>query len=215
MGRGGPVCPGASLYGGTAIVGQEIDAAALDRILVEARACSAWSDRPVSDGLLVRLYDIVKFGPTTANSLPARFLFLKSEAAKRRLEPALDPANRVKAMTAPVVAVIAYDLRFYEFLAETFPHKPAARSWFEGKPSLERTALRNSSLQGAYLIVAARALGLDCGPMSGFDEAMVDREFFADGSWRVNFLCALGYGTGAVPFPRLPRLAFETACRTL
>jgi 3-hydroxypropanoate dehydrogenase len=193
----------------------EIDAAALDQILLEARACSAWSDRPIADELLGRLYDIVKFGPTTANSLPARFLFLKSEAAKQRIAPALDSTNRPKSMKAPVITIIAYDLRFFETLSVTFPHKPAARSWFEGKPDLDRTALRNSSLQGAYLIIAARGLGLDCGPMSGFNEAMVNEEFFADGRFRVNFLCALGYCAGPPEFARLPRLPFETACRIL
>lgn len=194
---------------------RELDAAALDLLFLEARACSDWSDRPVPEALLRRLYDILKYGSTTANSLPARFLFLTSEGAKQRIAPALDSTNRPKSMKAPVITVIAYDLRFYETLLVTFPHKPMARSWYEGKPDLDRTALRNSALQGAYLMMAARALGLDCGPMSGFNEKMVNDDFFADGRYRVNFLCALGYGVPQPPAPRLPRLPFETACQIL
>ena len=194
---------------------REIDAAALDQIFLSARTRNWWADRPVSDETLRRLYDILKLGPTTSNSLPARFVFLKSAAAKRRIEPALDEGNRAKSMRAPVLTIIAYDPRFYEHLAETFPHNAEARSWFEGKPDIDRTALRNSTLQGAYLIVAARALGLDCGPMSGFNEDMVNRAFFPDGRWRANFLCALGHAEGDRVFPRLPRLSFETACRIL
>lgn len=196
-------------------MGREIDAAALDQIFLSARTRNWWSDRPVPEALLRRLYDILKMGPTTSNTLPARFVFLASHAAKRRIEPALDEGNRAKSMQAPVLTIIAYDPRFYEFLGETFPHNREARSWFEGKPDIDRTALRNGTLQGAYLILAARALGLDCGPMSGFDEAKVNAAFFPDGRWRANFLCALGYAEGDTLFPRSPRLAFETACRVL
>jgi len=196
-------------------MGREIDAAALDQIFLSARTRNWWSERPVPDAQLRRLYDILEMGPTTSNTLPARFVFLATREAKRRIEPALDEGNRAKSMQAPVLTIIAYDLRFYEFLAETFPHNREARSWFEGKPDIDRTALRNGTLQGAYLILAARALGLDCGPMSGFDEAMVNREFFPDGRWRANFLCALGHAEGDTVFPRLPRLPFETACRVL
>ncbi|MGH7004055.1 MAG: malonic semialdehyde reductase [Alphaproteobacteria bacterium] len=195
-------------------MGPEIDAAALDQIFLSARTRNRWSDLPVSNETLRRLYDILKFGPTTSNSLPGRFLFLTSLAAKKRIEAALDEGNRAKSMQAPVLTVIAYDLRFYEYLAETFPHNREARSWFEGKPDIDRTALRNGTLQGAYLILAARALGLDCGPMSGFNEDMVNRAFFPDGRWRANFLCALGHASDTV-FPRLPRLPFDTACRIL
>jgi 3-hydroxypropanoate dehydrogenase len=194
---------------------RDIDPAALDQILLEARACNAWSDKPVSEAQLRRLHDILKFGPTTANSLPARFLFLMSEAAKQRIAPALDSMNRPKSMKAPVITVIAYDLRFFEYLDVLYAHRPTARSWFEGKPDVERTALRNGSLQGAYLIIAARAMGLDCGPMSGFDEKKVNDEFFPDGRFRVNFLCTLGYAAGPTEFPRLPRLPFETTSRIL
>ena len=189
--------------------------AALERLFFKPRSYSVWSDRAVPDELLRRLYDIVKFGPTTANSQPSRFLFLKSAEAKKRLEPAIDAVNLKKTVTAPVVALIAYDLRFFEYLAVMYPHRPQARSWYEGKPDLERTALRNSSLQGAYFILAARALGLDCGPMSGFSEDKVNREFFPDGRFRANFLCALGYAAAAPDYPRLPRHEFDVACRFL
>ena len=193
---------------------REIDNAALDQLFLSARTRNRWSDRPVTAETLRRLYDVLKMGPTTSNSLPARFVFLTSHDAKRRIEPALDEGNRAKSMQAPVLTIVAYDLRFYEFLGDTFAHNRDARSWFEGKPDLDRTALRNGTLQGAYLILAARALGLDCGPMSGFNEAKVNAEFFPDGRWRANFLCALGHADDK-PFPRLPRLPFETACRVL
>lgn len=196
-------------------MGRAIDVAALDRIFLSARTRNWWSDRPVPEALIRRLYDVLKLGPTTSNSLPARFVFLASAAAKKRIEPALDEGNRAKSMKAPVLTIVAYDTRFYEHLGETFPHNREARSWFEGKPDLDRTALRNGTLQGAYLILAARALGLDCGPMSGFDEAKVNREFFPDGRWKANFLCALGYAENDPAFPRLPRLPFEAACRVL
>lgn len=154
-------------------------------------------------------------GPTSANSSPARFVFVGSEAAKARLLPALAPLNVEKVKTAPVTAIIAWDTEFYEKLPKLFPHADM-RSYFVGKPALiEETALRNSSLQGAYFMIAARALGLDCGPMSGFDAARVNAEFFADGKWKANFLCNLGYGDKSKLFPRGPRLGFDEASQVL
>jgi 3-hydroxypropanoate dehydrogenase len=195
-----------------------LDAVGRDLLFRAARTYSAWLDRPVDDAKLVELYDLLKWGPTSANGLPLRVLFLKSREAKERLRPALSPGNVDKTVAAPVTAILAYDTRFYEFLPETFPHEPEAVSWFTG-PGKERvaeeTAFRNSSLQGGYFILAARAVGLDCGPMSGFDRAKVDAEFFPDGRWRSNFLCNLGYGDPSKLPPRNPRLPFETVCRIL
>lgn len=189
---------------------EPISPEALDQIFLKARTHNRWLDKPVSEVQLRRLVEIVQTGPTSANILPARMLFVQSEAAKRRLEPLLDEGNRAKTMQAPVCAIVGYDLRFYERLARTFPHKPEARSWFEGKPAkIQDAAFRNGSLQGAYLIIAARALGLDTGPMSGFDNAGVDREFFPEGFVKSNFLCALGYGDPSALMPRLPRLDFD------
>lgn len=187
----------------------------LDLIFREARTHRAWRDQPVSDVLLQAVYDLAKLGPTSGNCCPLCVVFLRSAAAKARLEPALDEGNVKKTMTAPVTAVVAHDLMFYEELPRLAPHTDA-RSWFVGKEKLiAETAFRNGSLQGAYLIIAARALGLDCGPMSGFDRAAVDREFFPDGRFRSNFLCNLGYGDPARLHPRAPRLAFDEACRVL
>ncbi len=189
---------------------------ALDRIFFNARTHNAWLGEPVADETLRRLVEIVEMGPTSANTLPARILFLKSEAAKKRLEPFLSAGNRAKTMQAPVCAIIGYDLRFYENLAKTFPHNLEARSWFEGKEqkALE-TAFRNGSLQGAYFIIAARALGLDTGPMSGFDEDGVNGEFFPDGRVKANFLCSLGYGDASALMPRSPRLSFDDVAQIL
>ncbi|RMD86724.1 MAG: malonic semialdehyde reductase [Alphaproteobacteria bacterium] len=190
--------------------------AALDTLFRQARSYNRWRDEPVSDVTIEALYELLKWGPTSANCQPGRFLFLKSRQAKERLRPHLMEGNVEKAMTAPVVTIIAYDTRFYERLAELFPHKPEARDWFAKDPRVaEETAFRNSTLQGAYLIMAARALGLDCGPMSGFDNAGVDREFFPEGDVKSNFLCALGYGSEELLFPRGPRLGFAEACRIL
>src|SRR5256886_6013971 len=170
-------------------------------------------DRPVTDDQLRRIYDLMKWAPTSANSSPARLLFLRSRAAKERLAPALGPQNVDKTLQAPVTAIVAHDLRFYDELPRLFPHVDA-RSWFVGnEPLVEATAFRNGSLQGAYLILAARALGLDAGPMSGFDNAKVDAAFFPDGKVKSNFLCNLGYGDPAKLMPRSPRLPFEEACR--
>jgi 3-hydroxypropanoate dehydrogenase len=194
---------------------RELDGEALDQLFREARTHSAWLDRPVTDDQLRRIYDLMKWGPTSANSSPGRIVFLRSRGAKERLAPALAPQNVEKTLAAPVTAIIAYDLRFYDELPRLFPHVDA-RSWFVGnEPLIESTAFRNGSLQGAYLILAARALGLDAGPMSGFDNEKVDREFFPDGRFKSNFLVNLGYGDRSRLHARSPRLAFEDAVRIL
>ena len=187
---------------------------ALDQLFRYARTHNAFSGE-VTEADVRALYDLVKMGPTTANAQPARFVFLLTRAARERLAPALSPGNMDKTLAAPCVVIVAHDLEFYEQLPRTFPHTDA-RSWFAGKPEhIATTALRNGSLQGAYLILAARALGFDTGPMSGFDNAKVDAEFFPDGKWKSNFLVNLGRGDPAKIFPRNPRLAFEEACRVL
>jgi 3-hydroxypropanoate dehydrogenase len=201
----------------------------LNLIFREARTFTAWLDKPVSDDTLRQIYDVMKWGPTSANACPARFLFLRSREAKERLRPALAAGNVEKTMTAPVTVIVAYDLKFYEKLPKLFPSSPTMRKVFADNPQLvEITASRNSSLQGAYLMLAARALGLDCGPMSGFDNAKVDeaffaagkcdecgQEFFPEGHVKSNFLCNLGYGDRAKLFPRGPRLDFNEACTLL
>lgn len=195
--------------------GHKIDDAALAQIFRDARTYNQFRDEPVPDALLRTAWDIARLGPTSANCSPARIVFLKSPGAKKRLEPALDEGNRAKTMRAPATAIIAHDMEFYEKLSELFPHTDA-RSWFAGKPkAIEETAFRNGTLQGAYFIIAARAVGLDCGPMSGFSNKQVDEEFFAGTSWRSNFLCNLGFGDASGLRPRHPRLAFEEACRIL
>lgn len=203
---------------------------ALDLLFREARTHYAWLDRPVTDDTLRQLYDVMKWGPTSANTNPTRFVFIRSEKVKERLRPALAPGNVQKAMTAPVIVIVAYDLKFYDKLPKLFPHNSAMRDNFANNPQLvEVTARRNSSLQGAYMMLAARALGLDVGPMSGFDNAKVDEEFFAagrecegcdqeffpEGHVRSNFLCNLGYGDRSKLMPRLPRLEFAEACTLL
>ena len=194
---------------------QPLNDDALDTLFRQARSHNGWLDRPVSDEQLHQLYDLMKWGPTAANSCPARILFLKSEQAKQRLRPVLQEGNVEKSMTAPVVAVIGMDMEFYEKLPKLFPHTDA-RSWFAGKPDkIEENAFRNSSLQAAYLILAARALGLDCGPMSGLDYAAANAEFFPDGKTRINFICGIGYGDRSKLFPRHPRLDFDEACKIL
>ena len=186
---------------------------ALDQLFRTARTYNAFSGE-VGDELLHRLYDLMKFGPTEANTTPARIVFVKSEAAKAKLGPALSEGNYAKTMAAPVNLVIGYDTRFYELLPELYPRE-AARSWFEGKPDLETIALRNSALQGAYFMIAARALGLDCGPMSGFDAELVNKTFWPDGRIKANFMCNIGYGEEARVYPRSPRLPFERACEVV
>jgi len=190
-----------------------LDAHALDQLFRQARTYNAFSGA-ISDELLHRLYDLVKFGPTTANTCPARFVFVRSAEAKAKLGPALDAGNHAKTMAAPVTVIIGYDLAFYEKSPVLFPHTDA-KSWFDEKSEAELTtiALRNGSLQGAYLLLAARALGLDCGPMSGFDNAKVDAAFFAGTRVRSNFLVNLGHGDPASIFARSPRLGFDEACR--
>ncbi len=193
-----------------------IAAECLNQIFLEARTQNKWQDKPVSDDLLRQLVDVLKMGPTSANQSPARLVFLKTPEAKKRLEPFLSEGNRAKTMSAPVCAIIGYDLKFYEHLPKLFPHADA-KSWFEGKPEqvIETSAFRNGTLQGAYLIIAARALGLDTGPMSGFDNAGVDREFFAGTSVKSNFLCSLGYGDPTGLFPRSPRFSFEEMAKII
>lgn len=197
-------------------MGDEISADALDQIFLQARTHNAWLDKPVSEEKLRRLVEVVTMGPTSANTLPARFIFVQSHEAKQRLAPHLSEGNREKTMKAPVCAIIGYDLKFYENMSKTFPHNPGARSWFEGKEEkIKENAFRNGSLQGAYLIIAARALGLDTGPMSGFDNAGVDAEFFPDGQVKSNFLCSLGYGDHSAVMPRSPRLSFEEMAKII
>jgi nitroreductase len=186
-----------------------LDDTALDLIFREARTRNAWSDAPVTEADIRAIYDLAKWGPTSANTQPARVVWVTSPEAKQRLEPHLSPGNRAKTMTAPVVAIIGYDLDFPETLPRMF-HNPDARTWFGDPVHRETTAFRNGTLQGAYLIVAARALGFDCGPMSGFDNPGVDREFFAGTRIKSNFIMAVGRGADA-PFPRNPRLPFEEA----
>jgi 3-hydroxypropanoate dehydrogenase len=164
---------------------------------------------------LRQAYDLARMGPTSANASPARFVFVESEAAKARLLPAMAPLNVEKTRTAPVTAIIAWDTEFYEKLSQLFPHADMRQHFVGNQPLIEETALRNSSLQGGYFILAARALGLDCGPMSGFDAAKVNAEFFPDGKWKVNLICNLGYGDPSKLFPRNPRLEFDEACRVL
>ncbi len=189
--------------------------ACLDQLFHDARTHNAWLDQDVPDALLHEIVDLLKLGPTSANSSPARFLFVKSREAKERLKPHLSEGNRDKTMKAPVCAIIGYDLEFHHHLPKLFPHANA-RSWFEGNDAkIFETAFRNGTLQGAYLIMAARALGLDCGPMSGFDNTGVDRAFFAGTSTKSNFLCSLGYGEASVLFPRSPRFAFDEMARIL
>jgi 3-hydroxypropanoate dehydrogenase len=203
---------------------------ALDQLFREARTQNAWLDKPVTDDILRQIYDVMKWGPTSANGSPARFVFLRSPQAKQRLRPLLALGNVEKTMAAPVTVIIAYDLLFFEKLPKLFPHAPAMRDYFAQNPQLvEATAKRNSSLQGAYLMMAARALGLDCGPMSGFDNAKLDEEFFSAGKEcegcdqeffpaghvRSNFLCNLGFGDRSDISPRNPRLEFDEACSLL
>ena len=190
-----------------------LDDASLDLIFREARTHNGWTARPVGDETLRALFDLMKMGPTSANCSPARLVFVKSAEAKERLRPALSSGNQAKTMQAPVTAIIGYDMRFYERLSYLFPHEPDARSWFTSSetPAME-TAFRNGTLQGAYFIIAARSLGLDTGPMSGFDNAMVDQLFFAGTTVQSNFICSIGYGEPSKVFKRSPRFRFEDVC---
>jgi len=191
-----------------------LDDATLDQLFRTARTHNAFLERPVEDEQLHALYDLLKWGPTSANTLPARFVFVKSKEAKARLGPALDEGNRNKTLAAPVTAIVAFDEDFHEKTPYLFPHVPDAKSWFDGpRDGRHDAAFRNGSLQGAYLILAARSLGLDAGPMSGFDNAKVDEAFFSGTTIKSNFLVNLGYGDPAGLFPRSPRLSFDEASR--
>jgi 3-hydroxypropanoate dehydrogenase len=188
---------------------------ALERAFLKARTHNGWLTEPVSDDLLHQIYDLMKWGPTSANSSPARIVFVKSKEAKEKLVSCLAPGNVEKTKAAPVTVIIAHDMEFYEKLPKLFPHADA-RSWFAGNKTLiESTAFRNGSLQGAYFIIAARLLGLDCGPMSGFDNEKVDAALFHGTTRHSNFLCNLGHGDSSKVFPRSPRLEFDEACQIL
>ncbi len=191
---------------------------ALDVIFRDARSYNGWVDKDVPEILVRAVYDLAKMGPTSANCSPARFVFVSTPEGKERLLPLMSEGNRAKTAAAPWVAIIAHDLEFHEKIPQLFPHNPGAKDWFH--PVKEETAFRNGTLQGAYLMLAARSLGLDCGPMSGFDKAGVDKEFFLgeEGemkNWRSNFICSIGHGDRSTIFPRSPRLDFEEACRIL
>ena len=194
-----------------------LDQAALDLLFLQARTQNGWLPTPVSDETLRRVYDIAKMGPTSANSCPARFVFLRTPAAKARLLPALSPGNVDKTKQAPVTAIIGYDTRFFEWMpTKLFAHRPDMADNYAKNPALaEITAFRNGTLQGAYFMLAARAVGLDVGGMSGFDNAKVNAEFFPDGRVKSNFLCNLGHGDPTKVLPRLPRLDFDEACALL
>ncbi len=209
---------------------QPLNDEALDMVFRKARTHNGWLDKPVGDDILHKLYDLMKWGPTSANCCPIRILFLRTPEAKKRLQPALSSGNMEKTMKAPVTAIVAYDLAFFEQLPKLFPHNPGAKDWFTKSPELaQATAFRNGSLEGGYFILAARSLGLDCGPMSGFDNAKVDAEFFPQGGQsggpttdvplagtvKSNFLCNLGYGDESKLQPRGPRLDFDEACKLL
>ena len=188
---------------------------ALAQLFTEARTRNAWSDRPVPEALLRQLYDLTKFGPTAVNNTPARFIFVTSPEAKARLSPLMSEGNRAKTLQAPVNVIIGHDIDFHEQLPKLFPHAPGAKDWFADEAGRRESAFRNASLQGGYFLLAARALGLDVGPMSGFDAAGVKAEFFAGTSVEPNFIVNLGYGTDENLFPRSPRLTFEEAATIL
>ena len=186
---------------------------ALGQLFTEARTRNGWTDRPVDPALLERLYELTKFGPTAVNNTPARFVFATSPGARARLAPHMAEGNRAKTLQAPVNVIIGYDMNFHETLPKLFPHAPGARDWFGDEAMRRESAFRNSSLQGGYFLIAARALGLDVGPMSGFDPAGVKAEFFPDGAVEPNFIVNLGYGSDDNLFPRGPRLSFDEAAR--
>ena len=195
------------------MIREPLDAAALDQIFRTARTYPGWLDREVTDAQLHAIYELMKWGPTTMNTGPARILFVKSAAEKAKLVACVTPGNVEKTRTAPVTAIVGYDVRFFEHMPLLAPHNPNARAALEAKSDNETTALRNGALQGGYLIIAARALGLDCGPMSGFDHARIDAAFWAGTTVRTNFICNLGHGDRSKLFARSPRLPFAEACR--
>jgi 3-hydroxypropanoate dehydrogenase len=199
--------------GGLAI--SRFDGAGLDQLFRNARTRNAWLPRPISDEMIRELYELAKWGPTAANSNPARFVFIRTPAAKERLKPHLSAGNVDKVMAAPCCVIVARDLRFYDLMPQLFPSRDMRSLFVDNAPLIEEITFRNSTLQGAYLMMAARALGLDCGPMSGFNAATLDSEFFPDGRWKSNFLCNLGFGSEENLFPRNPRLSFEEACLDL
>jgi 3-hydroxypropanoate dehydrogenase len=189
-----------------------LDAGALDALFREARTHNAWLDQPITNGDLRAIFDLMKYGPTSANCSPARFVFVRSPEAKEKLRPALSAGNLAKTMAAPVTVIVAYDPKFYDHLPKLFPHADA-RAWFVSSEALaQETAFRNGSLQGGYFILAARALGIDVGPMSGFDKAIVDAAFFAENGFKSNFLINLGHGDSTKLFPRSPRFEFAEVC---
>ena len=189
-----------------------LDVIALNALFSEARSYNRWMPDPVADSKIHELYDLLKFGPTSANCSPARFVFIRTPEGREKLKPALSAGNLEKTMTAPVTVIVAHDPKFYDKLPMLFPHADA-RAWFAGNDALaNETAFRNGTLQGAYLMVAARAMGVDCGAMSGFDKSKVDSAFFAESGFKSNFLVNLGHGDGSGLFPRSPRLSFDEAC---
>lgn len=192
-----------------------LDKIALATLFTDARTHNFWQNKPVSDALCQQIYDLAKWGATSANCSPARFVFVKSAAEKEKLVACVSPGNQEKTRAAPVTVIIGMDMEFYEKLPKLFPHTDA-RAWFVGnQPMIDGTAFRNSSLQGAYLMLAARALGLDCGPMSGFDADKINAVFFADSKVKVNFICSFGYGDADKLFPRSLRFAFDEACKII
>lgn len=201
---------------GTLVAGERLDRSSLDQVFLEARTHNRWLDRPVDHLLLRELYELARMGPTSANNQPMRLLFVESREAKELLRPALAPGNVEKTITAPVNAIVAHDVAFYDQLPKLMPHVDA-RSWFAAMPEdqVERAAAQGSAMQGGYLILAARALGLDCGPIGGFDHTLVDETFLSGTGWKSDFILNLGYGDPAGLFPRNPRLEFEEACRIL
>ncbi len=189
-----------------------LDHAAIDTLFADARTQNKWTDAPVSDAELHAIYDVLKMGPTSANASPARFVFIRTPEGREKLKPALSAGNLEKTMSAPVTVIVAHDPKFYDKLPHLFPHADA-RAWFAGNDALaQETAFRNGTLQGAYLMIAARALGVDCGAMSGFDKSKVDHAFFAESGWKSNFLINLGHGDASGVFARSPRLTFDEAC---
>ena len=189
-----------------------LSASALDQLFRTARSRNAWKEETLLESTWRELYEVMKYGPTTANTNPARFVFVTTAEGKDRIAPYLSDTNRVKSVKAPAIVIIGYDLDFAEKIPQLFPQNPGAKAWFADPTMAQTTAFRSGTLQGAYLIVAARALGLDAGPMSGFDNAGVDKEFFAGTNIKSNFICTLGHGEDD-SFPRLPRLPFDEACQ--